>query len=364
MAQPRHSPERPDGRILVVKISSLGDILHAFPAVSLLADERPGWRIDWLCGDAFLSLPRLHPAIAEVIPFERRRLGSLRGFPGGFRRLAGALRRHPYDLVIDFQGLLRSAACASLVRHAEVIGFARPRERLATLAYHRRIAVPDGIVHAVDRNRHLAAAAVGCPQPPPPRWELTGDPAGDMAGAAILAARGMPPDAPCLAVVPGARWPTKQWPPDFFVAVLREVAAARPNLHFLILGTGDEATVAERIARAVGPAAANLAGATPMAALAGVIRRCRAMLCNDTGPMHLAAALGIPVFALFGATDPARTGPYGPEHAVFQAKTDCNPCFRRYCQHRPSRCHAAIDPAAVAARILARIGPEEKVSAP
>jgi lipopolysaccharide heptosyltransferase I len=353
------------GRILVVKISSLGDIVHAFPAVSLLAECRPGWAIDWLCGDAFIPLPHLHPDVSDVIPFARRKLGSLRGFPGAIRDLTGRLRRHRYDLVVDFQGLLRSAACAKLARGGEVIGFARPREHLATLAYSRRFTPPADAVHAVDRNLHLAADAVGFTGNLTPHWEWIDDPAAATAAAALLAASRVPPEAPCLAIVPGARWPTKQWPTEFFACVMATVAAAVPELRFLILGAPAEAADGERLAATVPDSRAiNLAGHTDLPTLVAVIRRCRAMLCNDTGPMHLAAALHVPTFALFGATDPARTGPYGPGNQVFQAETDCNPCFRRYCQHRQNRCHSALDPVAIATHLINRIIPGQEEAIP
>jgi lipopolysaccharide heptosyltransferase I len=355
----------PSGRILVVKISSLGDIVHAFPAVSLLAECRPGWTIDWLCGDAFTALPRLHPAVADVIPFARRRLGTLRGFPGALRDLTGRLRRHRYDLVVDFQGLLRSAACAKLARGGAVVGFAQPREHLATLAYRHRITPPAAAVHAVDRNLHLAAAAVGYTGNLVPRWDLIDDPTGAASAAALLTANHVLPDAPCLAVLPGTRWPTKQWPPEFFAAVIGTVAAAAPDFRFLILGSPAEAAAGARLAAAVADGrAVNLAGRTDLSTLVALTRRCRAMLCNDSGPMHLAAAMQVPTFALFGATDPARTGPYGPGNCVFQARTDCNPCFRRYCPHRENRCHSALDPAAVAACLINRIIPGQENTTP
>lgn len=353
------------GRILVVKISSLGDIIHTFPAVSLLAECRPGWAIDWLCGDAFTVLPRLHPAISDVIPFARRKLGSLRGFPGAIRDLTGHLRRHRYDLVVDFQGLLRSAACAKLARGGAIVGFARPREHLASLAYRHRIATPVSAVHAVDRNLFLAAAAVGYEGPLAPRWELIDDPAAAATAAALLATSHVPPNAPCLAVFPGTRWPTKQWPPEFFATVIGAVAAAAPDFRFLILGTPAEAAAGARLAATVADGrVANLAGRTDLSTMVAVIHRCRAMLCNDTGPMHLAVALQVPTFALFGPTDPARTGPYGPGNCVFQAETDCNPCFRRYCPHHENRCHSALDPAAVAARLINRIIPGQENAIP
>lgn len=367
MAQPAASsfPPPSAGRMLLIKISSLGDIVHAFPAATLMAEQRPGWELDWLCGEAFLALPRLHPGVAEVIPFARQRLGSWSGFPAAFGELRRHLRQRRYDLIVDFQGLFRSAACARLARGGEVVGFAHPRERLAALAYHRRITPPPTAVHAVDRNLALAAAALGqLDAPQPPRWQLAEGQAATVAASALLANAGLlDPAPPLVAVVPGARWPTKQWPPEFFAAVLAEVGQACPTCRFLILGSAAEAVLAAGLAATVGARAVNLAGRTDLVGLVALIRRCRAMFCNDTGPMHLAAALAVPVYAMFGATDPARTGPYGPGQ-VFLAQPGCNPCFRRYCPEPENRCHVGIAATDVAASLIAELTLAREKSSP
>ena len=151
-------------------------------------------------------------------------------------------------------------------------------------------------------------------------------------------------------VAPGARWETKKWPADFFSAVIASVARREPGLKFLLAGTRDEAEDAEKIlakSAAAGLPVASVCGRTGVGELMETIRMSSLMVCNDSGPMHIAAALGVPVVAMFGPTDPALTGPYCEKKSVFVPEIACNRCFLRYC--KDSRCHAMVDPETVAA---------------
>ena len=148
-------------------------------------------------------------------------------------------------------------------------------------------------------------------------------------------------------VAPGARWATKKWPADFFSAVIASLARRDPGLRFLLAGTRDEAEDADAIlAKSKGLPVASVCGETGVGELLETVRLSSLMVCNDSGPMHIAAALGVPVAAMFGPTDPALTGPYCEKKSVFIPEIACNRCFLRYC--KDSHCHASIDPETVA----------------
>ena len=150
-------------------------------------------------------------------------------------------------------------------------------------------------------------------------------------------------------VAPGARWATKKWPAEFFLAVIASLARRMPDLKFLLAGTKDEAEDAAVIlaeAAAAGLPVVSVCGKTGVGDLMEVVRLSSLMICNDSGPMHIAAALGVPVAAVFGPTDPVLTGPYCEKKSVFVPETACIRCFLRYC--KDSKCHGLVDPEAVA----------------
>jgi ADP-heptose:LPS heptosyltransferase len=150
-----------------------------------------------------------------------------------------------------------------------------------------------------------------------------------------------------VTVAPGARWLTKKWPAEFFASVMQSIAQRDPGLKFLLAGTSDEIADAKAILAQCGDLpVASVCGGTTVGELLEVIRMSVLTVCNDSGPMHIAAALGVPVVAMFGPTDPALTGPYCEKKSVFIPEIACNRCFLRYC--KDSRCHASIDPEAVA----------------
>lgn len=353
----------PPNQILVVKPSSLGDVVHALPAVAWLRRRLPGVRLGWLVNSEFAPLVALSPLVDEIHRFDRRRWGNLRHGAELWTFLRG-LRAMNYDGAVDFQGLLRSGLLTWRSGARRRIGFAAAREGAAWF-YSERVRLPDGVLHAVDKNLALVRLAFGEPAaaavPPPPELPLLAPRPEHVAAAARLwDEAGWPAAAagpgPVLAVAPGARWPAKCWPPDFFAAVLDAVAKARPDARVWLLGTRDEqaaaaaVTAACRLARPL-----DWTGRTGLGDLLALLQRSGVLLTNDSGPMHLAAAVNVPVVALFGPTDPALTGPYGPRHAVFRGACPHAPCFRMRCQPGTPACQRTLDPAAVAAAVLDRL---------
>lgn len=293
-------------RVLFVKLSSLGDVIHHLPAVSDLRASRPEVAIDWAVEEAYAPLVRLHPAVSRTIPVALRRLRSNLLAPaawGAFSGLRRELRVSRYDWIVDCQGLLKSVAVARLAR-GPLFGYDRPsvRERAAARFYDQSIAVPKKL-HAVERNRRLVGAVFGYRPEGPPDY-----------GIASTAAA--PPWAPAQGYVvalhatsrPGKRWPDAHW-----VALSTDLA--REGLAIVYPG----GSAAER-ADAARLAAASRGGvAAPDLTLpeaAALLRHASAVVGVDTGLTHLAVALGTPTVGIYVATQPGLTGLLGADHAV------------------------------------------------
>lgn len=313
--------------ILIIKPSSFGDIIQALPVAARLREEWPRARISWLVNTQYRRLLEKNPCVDSLFLFSRDLWRKQRNLPAAlssFRRLWRDLSRARFDAVIDLQGLLRSGMLTLATGAPVRAGFANAREG-AHLCYNRRVAVVPEEMHAVERYL-LAAAALGC------RGTAVTFPLGmgkeEEAWAAQFL-RGATPDPGGLTVglSPAARWSTKRWPIELF-ALLGDRLAARGARVVLIGGLGGEGkAVADRM-RAAALVADGIDDPLKTAAL---VKRCAVLVSNDSGPMHLAAAVGTPVVALFGPTEPARTGPYGRRHAIVCATVDCRPCYRKEC---------------------------------
>jgi heptosyltransferase-1 len=311
-------------RILLIKLSSLGDVIHALPTLEAVRSLYPEGHITWLVEDTNAPVLARHPALDEVWPVPRPRLESGRFLKNisELLRAARRLREDPFDLVIDLQGLLKSAFWVALSRGKRKVGYDRTRE-FSYLALTERLPPFDSEAHAVWRYlnvaRHLGA------QDTPPRFRLGLKLPEDLSHL-------LPPEVgqPLAILHPGARWPTKLWPTAQW-ARLAEWLARDKGFQVVITGSpGDREMVGEIVAQAE-VTLINLAGRTSLAELAALLQKARLAVTTDTGPMHLAAALGTPVVALFGPTAPWRTGPFGRGHEVVRLTFPCSPCFRRQC---------------------------------
>ncbi len=329
-------------RILVIKPSSLGDILHVFPAVLLLHRRFPDAEIDWLVGSAFKDVLLYCPfPVAHAILFRRRRLGKLSTFFCELLHLIRELRSNRYDLVIDFQGLLRSAFLGFCARGARPVGFANPREAGARFFYGRCFNVVS-TRHAVERNVELVNALLGGDEPVPPVRcpcdRSTFDLPAETSGMRLIG------------VVPGARWPSKRFTPELFTAVMRAIRQKIFNACFLLIGSAEDRNAVGRIMALFGESGAlSLAGRTGIGEMMEVIARCELVIGNDSGPIHAAASLGVPVISFFGPTRPELTGPYGCQNQVFRLDLECSGCMKRKCSASERYACHRLDAEAVAA---------------
>jgi heptosyltransferase I len=318
-------------RILLVKLSSFGDVLHALPTLEAVRAAFPQAHLTWLVEAAYAPLVAGHPALDEVWVAPRLKPRQLAA-PANRRILTGLLRRlrtQPFDLVLDLQGLLKSAVWVALARSPRKVGYDRTREG-SYLVLTERVQPYDPNAHAVLRYLNLAHYLGAAPAPPRFRLGLA---------TAIDLAPLLPIETRPLAVLhPGARWVTKLWPEASWASLAGWLAAR--GFGVALTGSPADRPQADRIAAQAGGAALNLAGRTSLAELAAVLRQARLAVTTDTGAMHLAAALGTPVAALFGPTAPWRTGPFGAGHEIVRLGLDCSPCFKRRCA--APRCLAGL----------------------
>jgi len=311
-------------RFLVIKPSSFGDIVHLFPALALMRQKFPDAVLDFVVNPEFAPLLDFSPfPVERRIIFERRKLASRRFLPE-LLKLRRELRREYYDAVIDFQGLFRSGFISRLCRSKVRAGFANARERSAAIFYNRRIKAGDA--HAVERYGTLAKEL----------FQISGElfkpelPVCETAKASL-------PELPekYIVLLPGTRWESKRFPAEFFAGICREIRKRIPDMHFVAAGSAGERAHADT----VGAGVINLAGMTTLPQLFELLRGAAAVAGNDSGPLHAAAALNVPVFGFYGSTDPELTGPWGDGCRSFFAGCGCAGCLKRICPDGSYRCH-------------------------
>ena len=331
--------------ILIIKLSAIGDVIHTLPTLNAVRDRFPDAHITWVVEEAAAPLVQGHPALDRVLISKRKRwIGGLGG-PNRRRRLLEMarfirdLRDTRYDLVFDFQQLLKSGVLAGLARGDRKIGFGKGMQHMekSYLFLNRPIPPVSMEHHALKRYLMLVEAA-GIPV-----QKIVYDlPVADEDRKAVskLLGRPEPTDSTqntdrtaenlYVALNPMAQWESKLWRNDRFAELADRLIQAYGLRVVFTGGPGDVQMIADIQSR-MGGAALNLAGRTSLKQLAALYERARCVITTDTGPMHLAAAVGTPVVALFGPTAPWRTGPFGAGHRVVRLGPGCSPCFKRRC---------------------------------
>ncbi|MFJ4393666.1 lipopolysaccharide heptosyltransferase I [Pseudomonas sp. NPDC089396] len=349
-------------RVLIIKTSSLGDVIHTLPALTDAAHAIPGIRFDWVVEEGFAEIPSWHPAVDRVIPVAIRRWRknlwqTLKS--GEWKAFKQRLREHKYDLVIDAQGLVKSAWLTRYVK-APVAGLDRfsAREGLASRFYDRRLSVAVG-QHAVERVRQLFAMALAYDLP-----EGIGNYGLDLDRLQL------PPAAPYVVFLHGTTWATKHWPEAYWRELAERLGRRKLQVR-LPWGNPAEKARAERIAQGL-----NNCEVLPKLNLAGVARvlaAAKACVAVDTGLGHLAAALDVPTISLFGPTNPGLTGAYGRVQVHQASDFPCAPCLQKKCTYKPSAddlrrfdlkrewplCFTRLNPEHVASRLSALLLAED-----
>jgi heptosyltransferase-1 len=300
--------------ILIVKPSSLGDIVLALPALSALRRNFPDARISWLVRPEFAPLLENHPHLTEVILFDRKRLGKAWFHPGAFCSLVSLirrLRRREFDAVFDFQGLLRTAALARLSGCKNRFGMANARE-FARLFYTHKVHQDEDCVHLVDYYLKIVQA-VGASDL---RVEFILPQDAAVADSVRKLLRGYNIERGNYVVfVPGSTDPDKRWPVERFAALADKIASEF-HLSIVAAGSTSESDLTERLKSLARVPVANLAGRTSLRQLTALLRTARLVVSNDTGPGHIAAALGTPLVLMYSWSNPARIAPYGRPECI------------------------------------------------
>ena len=323
----------PPKRILLIKPSAIGDVVHTLPILALLRKRWPAAHIAWLLTPACVGLLEGHPMLNETLVFDRRKFGRGWRDPAsalGLVEFLRQLRGHDFDLVIDLQGLFRSGILAWETRSPVRIGFANARE-LAPVFYTHRVKIDTPEQHAIDRYLKLAAA-LGCDVSSPAEFpfHVTDD---DRAQTSNL----LNGTDKYALLLPGTNWATKRWPVENYAALVAPLRD-RFGLASVVAGSPDEVDLASHVG------GVNLAGKTTLRQLVALIERAALIIANDSGPMHIAAGMNRPLVTLFGPTNPVRTGPYRRDDSVLRVDIPCSPCYSRKCSHQSCLRWLAIEP--------------------
>jgi heptosyltransferase I len=389
-------------KVLILKPSSLGDVIQALPVLRLLKRRFPHSTIYWWIDSGLAPLLEGDPDLAGVIRFERRRWAEPSKALEFYRGLRW-MRAQRFDAVVDLQCLLRSGAVAWLAAGEILVGLDEPREgargfydlvsRRVSFHTHavdwylgvlRFLGVPlslanggPQLIQTRSAGRQQWSARLSEEAPPrdstsahqpggcsPDRNPATGNeglvsfdwmPARSEA-AANIRSRWPVDEQPWLVVQPGARWMNKRWPVEHYATLIRDFTARHPEFRCAILGGTEDRPLGEHISRSRGSRCLDLTGRLSLPEMVEWIRASRLMVSNDTGPMHVAAAVGTPLVALFGPTEPGRTGPYGQLQHVLQAELTCAPCMKSRCVcPQPLQCLRALSPATVLDAVCQRM---------
>lgn len=309
-------------RICIIKPSALGDVVQTLPILAALRQRFPLAHITWVVNSAYASLIRPISLIDEIIEFPRQHYKSL-GLDAARRSLGflSLLHRQRFDLAIDLQGLLRSGLMTFATGARTRIGLATAREG-ARFCYNRIVDDRPLEQGAVDRYWKLAEAIGVGAMPKQSPLELS---AAERRWAAD-AISGLP--RPIVAINAGSRWATKRWPAEHFAATINQQTSTGSVI--LVGGPGEEA-IAAQVAAACRLPTRDFAGKTSLRELAALLEQADVVLTNDSGPMHLAAAVGTPTVAIFTCTSPLRAGPFGFGHHIAQTNVPCRASYIKTC---------------------------------
>ncbi|MEN6332453.1 MAG: lipopolysaccharide heptosyltransferase I [Smithella sp.] len=333
--------------ILIVKLSAIGDVIHTLPSLAALRKLYPDAHITWVVEEAAAGLVKNHPMLDAVLISRRKnwikylRKGEFSRALQEMRAFLRELRQRPYDLVIDFHGLLKSALIVLLSGGKRKLGYDSLQE-LSGLFYNEKIP-EDMNKHAVDRYldfpRYLGAKIENA------QFPLPTDNAAQAKVQSLLVKHHLD-KKDFIAVNPVAYWETKLWNDEKFARLADFI---KTKLNIEVVFTGSEKESIEKITVQMQDKAVNLTGETTLPELAYLYKMALMLITTDSGPMHLAAAVGTPIVALFGPTDPQRTGPYGEGHTIIRTDLPCSPCLLKKCPTQ--KCMQDILPEQVMAAI-------------
>ena len=309
--------------ILIIKMSSLGDVLHTLPFVAELRERFPHARLTWLVHPQFSGFVPDPPMVDEVIYFDKVKFNkmSLGKKWSCFKEMRSLLHSRNFDLVIDMQGLFKSAVLAAISGCNNRIGYCEMREGsgLVSKAITGAHAKDHVIERYLDVARYLGCAVKDIRFPLPDlqkEWQAVQEKTEAV-------------KEPYVVLVPGARWETKKWPIEYFSELAEMIL--RDGKQVVLAGGPEDTSLGSQITR-LSPGVTDLTGKTGLRELGALIQHSTAYISGDTGPLFIAAAMKRPLIALYGPTRPDRTGPYGSSEAVIiRAPVSCAGCLKKRC---------------------------------
>ncbi|HLA49976.1 MAG TPA: lipopolysaccharide heptosyltransferase II [Thermodesulfovibrionia bacterium] len=332
-------------KILIIKPSSLGDVIHSLPFLKTIKNTFPDAEIEWVISKNLKEILEGNPLINRLIVFDKdswTKIGNLSKTVREAIGLINILKSGHYDMVVDLQGLLRSGLITFFASSPLKVGFKNAREG-SSIFYNKKISV-NGSLHAVDRCLEIAKAI---------RQELGARGQSTTHGGLgkaefplnvdktaaenIKKLLGGLKEKEYVVVIPSARWKTKRWSPENFGTLISKL-----SVPCIVTGSKADEQIVKEVMRFSNGKGTNFCGKTDLKELTALIAGAKAVVSNDSGPMHIAAAIGVPIIALFGPTDPYKTGPYGwsgiraeqekKNLRVIRALISCSPCFKKKCK--------------------------------
>lgn len=311
--------------ILIVKMSAIGDVIHALPVAAALKHSIPEAKITWVVEKPAADLVMNNPYIDHVVIFEKPKFKSFTGLLQNMPGFISALRKQHFDVALDLQGLFKSAAISYLSGAGKRLVYCNPREFSHLVG--EPVNGPNSAGHVVERYLDVARQ-LGCIIDTPVFGITIPQKTADLAEARARQA-GLSLAESYVVLIPGTNWPNKCWPATHFAALADKLYSK--GLIPVITGGAAEQYIAQEIIQNMDIPAIDLTGKTSLLELAHILTHASAVVAGDTGPMHLAAAVNTPVVALFGPTDPDRNGPFGTGHKIILTERPCRGCWHRQC---------------------------------
>lgn len=337
-------------KVLIVKLSAIGDVIHALPVSYAIKEAYPNAEITWVVEPPAYELLTMNPCVDRVLVFHKKEFRSVGGFLRRILPFRREIQREHYDAVLDLQGLFKSAAIAYLAKAPVKLGMCDMREGSDRVS--RPVVGPHANGHIVERYLDVARA-LGCPVKKV-SFPLEVPERETAIAQQLFRQEGAHMENPYAALPVGANWPNKRWPAASF-ARLGDWLYRQKIVPVLLGGGPVDAQRAAEIAAQMEIPPVSLVGRTNFAQLTAVLRHAAVTVGGDTGPVHLSAAVGTRTIMLMGPTDANRNGPYGqPENAV-EVGSSCKGCWKRACP-KGLDCLAAIAPEQIEQKISMLLG--------
>ncbi len=338
--------------ILIIRLSSIGDVLHGTPVPRALKQALPGCHITWVVGQVAADMVRYNPDIDELFVWPREewekamRAGRFREAWQIWQRLRTYFHDKHYDIALDIHGLFLSGMVTAASHAPRRIGLSHTRE--LNHWFMTETAPPPNGPHVIER--YLSILRPLQIQAADPRMTLIIPPAATEFAAAFLPEQGVTPADKVIAVNPATTWKAKNWPPAYFAQVIDAVS---PHAKVVLCGGPGDRAIAGQVLQAAKTPVIDAVGRTSLLELAALLERADVLVVGDTGPLHMAIAVGTPSVSIFGATDRRRFGPLDNAHIVLSGEKTCPPCHKTVCPRKTLDCLTSIQPQAVIEKTLA-----------